>query len=683
VITFEQKMSWILRLEDQRLLRDPAPALPAPVPGKARVVTVAPPPVADLVHLLADGDGRLRRRAALAIGRVGLAAGVAPLTATLAGDAEPEVRQVAAFALGLLGRKEAVSALRAALNDASPLVQGRAAEALSLVGDAGSAQAIGTMVAARVKAGAVAAIAPDDEADTHAPAVEAFRLGVLALGRLKAYDALAASVLDPQGQPLVRWWPVVSAFQRTEDRRALGVLRVFARGESRYGRAFAAKGLGALKDAGSVDVLVALAEQWVAEPRSAISAVRALGQIADRRAAAAIVRLLQAKGLDPLLRIEAVAAAGAVKAGGAMQLLLDLLSDSQPPVRAAALGSLRELDPQQFLVVLSGLDADPHWSVRAALASILATLDPPAALPRLTAMLKDEDARVLPSVLAALRAVRAPGLDGVLRQYLRHDDVAVRAAAATGLGELAPPGAESALVDAWHAAARDTSYVARGAILGALARYGRQAAEGVLREALSDRDYAVRVRAAALLAPLVPLEDVAAAIRPAPIRHPAEYFESPELLAPTVSPHLFIDTDRGTIEIELAVLDAPNACATVVALAAKGFFNGLVFHRVVPNFVAQGGDPRGDGEGGPGFTIRDEFNEQPYLRGTVGLALDWPETGGSQFFITHSPQPHLDARYTVVGRVVSGMDAVDRLQPWDVMRRVRVWDGKTMSGQVQ
>ena len=95
----------------------------------------------------------------------------------------------------------------------------------------------------------------------------------------------------------------------------------------------------------------------------------------------------------------------------------------------------------------------------------------------------------------------------------------------------------------------------------------------------------------------------------------------------------------------------------------------------------QDGDPRGDGEGGPGYTIRDEFNERPYLRGTVGMALDWPETGGSQFFITHSPQPHLDARYTVFGRVVAGMEVVDALQPWDAIKQVRVWDGKTMSGQ--
>jgi cyclophilin family peptidyl-prolyl cis-trans isomerase len=140
---------------------------------------------------------------------------------------------------------------------------------------------------------------------------------------------------------------------------------------------------------------------------------------------------------------------------------------------------------------------------------------------------------------------------------------------------------------------------------------------------------------------------------------------------------VFVETDRGTVEIELAVLDAPLTCDTVVTLARQRFFDGLVIHRVVPNFVVQDGDPRGDGEGGPGFTIRDERNQVPYLRGTVGMALDWPDTAGSQFFITHGPQPHLDARYTAFGRVVAGIEVVDRLQQWDLIRRVRVWDGTT------
>jgi cyclophilin family peptidyl-prolyl cis-trans isomerase len=96
---------------------------------------------------------------------------------------------------------------------------------------------------------------------------------------------------------------------------------------------------------------------------------------------------------------------------------------------------------------------------------------------------------------------------------------------------------------------------------------------------------------------------------------------------------------------------------------------------VVADFVVQDGDPRGDGEGGPGYAIRDEINQRPFLRGTLGMALDWKDTGGSQWFITLSPQPHLDARYTAFGQVLEGMPAVDALEPWDLVEMVRVWDG--------
>jgi cyclophilin family peptidyl-prolyl cis-trans isomerase len=190
-------------------------------------------------------------------------------------------------------------------------------------------------------------------------------------------------------------------------------------------------------------------------------------------------------------------------------------------------------------------------------------------------------------------------------------------------------------------------------------------------DALKDRDWAVRVRAAELLRQQQVTGEVA---RPAATPR-ADSAEFRTVVAPKYSPHAYIETDKGTIEIELAVLDAPLTVANFMTLARKGYFTNVTFHRVVPDFVVQGGDPRGDGEGGPGYTIRDELNERPYLRGTVGMALDWKDTGGSQFFITHSPQPHLDARYTAFGYVVAGMDVVDRLVPTDVIRSVRIWDG--------
>jgi cyclophilin family peptidyl-prolyl cis-trans isomerase len=154
-----------------------------------------------------------------------------------------------------------------------------------------------------------------------------------------------------------------------------------------------------------------------------------------------------------------------------------------------------------------------------------------------------------------------------------------------------------------------------------------------------------------------------------------EAYAGRDLVAPAYSPQAFIETDEGIVQVELAIAEAPLTVRNFIALAGRGFFDGVAVHRVVPNFVVQDGDPRGDGEGGPGYAIRDEINLRPYLRGTVGMALDWADTGGSQWFITHGPQPHLDGRYTVFGQVVAGMDVVDRLARGDTIRRVRVWDG--------
>ena len=202
------------------------------------------------------------------------------------------------------------------------------------------------------------------------------------------------------------------------------------------------------------------------------------------------------------------------------------------------------------------------------------------------------------------------------------------------------------------------------------------AARPLLQEALTDRDWAVRVRARTLLGEQG-VTDVDDAMRPAVAGQQVDSPDWQAIVSPKFSPRVFVDTDKGTVELELAIIDAPLTVANFMSLARKGFFNGIPIHRVVPDFVVQDGDPRGDGEGGPGYTIRDEINQRPYLRGTVGMALDWQDTGGSQFFITHSPQPHLDGRYTVFGQVVNGMDVVDRLVPGDAIRQVRVRDGVT------
>jgi cyclophilin family peptidyl-prolyl cis-trans isomerase len=124
-------------------------------------------------------------------------------------------------------------------------------------------------------------------------------------------------------------------------------------------------------------------------------------------------------------------------------------------------------------------------------------------------------------------------------------------------------------------------------------------------------------------------------------------------------------TGRGDIMLELFGADAPITVWNFMNLARTGYYKGTGFHRVVPNFVAQDGDPRDDGNGGPGYAIRDEMNPRRYERGALGMALSGPDTGGSQYFITHSPQPHLDGHYTVFGRVLRGFPALDAIVQGD------------------
>ena len=672
--TFEQKQSWILRLEDQRVLRDPARSPVAPAVLVRGAGAASGSPVPDLTRLLEDQDARIRRRAALAIGRVGLVEGVLSLLPLLASDPEPEVRQMAAFALGLIGDRSAEEALVAALLDPQALVQGRAAQALGLIGATTAAAAIGRVVAAHVPA--ASAVAPDELGYPLGPSVEAFRLGVYALGQLKAYPALAAATLEGGAAPRVRWWPMAYALQRVEDPRAFDALLSFIQGEGTYGPTFAARGLGALKNAAALSALLPLVDVG-RDSRIVGAAMRALAALGAPDAVPALIQVVVTPDLDPNVRLEAVTALGELRARDAIDLCLDLLSDDWPAMRAAAVRALARIDPESFVLVLSTRDPDVHWSVRVAVAETLETIDAAVALSRLTAMLDDPDRRVIPAVLAGLVHHRAPNVDAVLLERLESPDVVVRMRAARLIGEIRPSQGPAALEEAYRFGVGDTTYLARAAAVDALSAYGLPTAQETLNAALADADWAVRLRAAEHLVGMDPDSNAMTVIRPAPARLAAGGYEDPSLVRPSVSPHVYIETEKGTIQLELAVLEAPITVQSFITLVRAGFFSGLSIHRVVRDFVAQAGDPRGDGEGGPGFTLRNELGELPYLRGTVGVATDWEDTGGSQFFITHSPQPQLDARYTVIGRVINGMAVVDRLQQWDVIRSMTVWDGAT------
>lgn len=132
-----------------------------------------------------------------------------------------------------------------------------------------------------------------------------------------------------------------------------------------------------------------------------------------------------------------------------------------------------------------------------------------------------------------------------------------------------------------------------------------------------------------------------------------------------------IKTEKGDINVDLFEGDAPKTVANFAKLARSGFYDGLIFHRVIPNFMVQGGCPRGDGTGGPGYTIPDEINSNQHLAGSLSMAHAGPNTGGSQFFICHSPQPHLDGVHTVFGRT-QDMAIVNSIRRGDKISKIEI-----------
>src|SRR5918997_1237564 len=131
-----------------------------------------------------------------------------------------------------------------------------------------------------------------------------------------------------------------------------------------------------------------------------------------------------------------------------------------------------------------------------------------------------------------------------------------------------------------------------------------------------------------------------------------------------------LHTNHGPITVEFFDEDAPKTVENFRKLAADGFYDGLIFHRVIPDFMIQGGDPQGTGTGGPGYQFEDEINEHKIVRGTLAMANAGPNTNGSQFFIvTAQATPHLDGRHTAFGRVTSGMEAVDKIEALPTDRR--------------
>lgn len=158
---------------------------------------------------------------------------------------------------------------------------------------------------------------------------------------------------------------------------------------------------------------------------------------------------------------------------------------------------------------------------------------------------------------------------------------------------------------------------------------------------------------------------------PSPSSGPKQYTAPPKMTIDVNKKYTAtIETEKGDIVIELFAKDAPKTVNNFVFLAREGFYNGVTFHRVIPGFMAQGGDPTGMGAGSPGYKFEDEFSQRRHGTGALSMANAGPNTNGSQFFITYAPQPGLDGKHTVFGQVTKGMDVLNRITPRDPMKNI-------------
>jgi cyclophilin family peptidyl-prolyl cis-trans isomerase len=407
-------------------------------------------------------------------------------------------------------------------------------------------------------------------------------------------------------------------------------------------------------------------------------ALRSLATYRDPSLASAAAE--GASDSDPNVRVEALATLAALGGPGAAKMFLGQVDRGAYALRRQALLGLARVDRSAAIAKGAAWITDDEWRTRAAGADALGIVGGDTAVAWLMDLLADSDGRVVARAFEALDDADSVRALGRATSLLAHGDPAVRAVALARLSRAPDLRYLEPALAAFGRAQADPMDDARLAAIGLLAAIANlstgaraEVEAAVLAAHPACSDYLTRRAAqrlpgvAAQWGPAFPLD---------PGRDVGDYREIVRtILLPAERgerlPELMLDTDRGQITIELFGADAPLTVHAMIDLAVRNFFDGGAWHRVVPDFVIQDGDPRGDGRGGPGFALRDELNRRRYDRGAVGMALSGPDTGGSQFFITLEPQPHLDGGYTVIGRVRSGMEAVARTTQGDRIRTVR------------
>lgn len=636
-------------------------------------------PLSEVEPFLRDGDPEVRARAALAVARRG-GERAAALLELAARDPEARVREGVALALGLTGDADlAGEALRMTRRaDGGPAERALAAgSAIQLCGDrAWKEPDFASLLShpepavrrAALRAAVMASRAwKEKPAAVPAGIVDAFSDPATPGDARAAALLVARTVLAPQKPPRSL------ATERPGDALPFLTRVQSAVREDRDPdvRSAAALLLGALAHGGTGGLDALLAAEPVGRVRTSL--VRALGTVEDPAVAAPLLRALRE---DPDFGVRAAAAeALGAKERPALEGVEEALAraaidDPSGLVRVAAteaLGAPATPIGQAALRLQSRSKYSLHRA--AAAAGILEQ----GGIEALAPLLSDPSVRVREAAVDAAGALGRPGL-GPCVDALDDPDPVVAAIAAGHLGGMGAGEAREALAAVLRRQAApvrfpDEGADLRAAALEALGKVAREEALPFARSLVGDPDPAVRAAAAGVLAgpdgtpPTMPLPP---RLRPFPRREELRVSDAG-------APRIRFTTTRGEFVLRTLPSAAPVAVARLLERAREGGYDGTVFHRIVPSFVAQGGDPRGDGSGSGGATARAEFSGEYYLRGTLGVPRSSEkDSGGCQLFFCHGSTPHLDRNYTITGIVAEGQEVLDLLDLGDLILRARV-----------
>jgi HEAT repeat protein/cyclophilin family peptidyl-prolyl cis-trans isomerase len=585
----------------------------------------------------------------------------------------PEVRGAAAAALGRIGARGSRRALEAALWDKTAWVRARAAFALGLLGDSAASAAFvrrlprekdpatrDAMITALGYLGSRRDGSPEIAKSLHAKRLSERWAAALAAARAgdPALSGPLATHADEKSSAMR--WRVAYALGRVGNPAGSEALRKLAKDPVEIVRYHAARALGEVGDAGAGRLLIGLLSDpaW----RVRVNAAHALGALGAREAGPALTAALEDR--DAQVRWEAALALGAIRDSSAIPALTKALEDSASGVvQGAALALLRIRGASAIPVIAPDLDLLPPF-LRSGLMEALGGVPGAAALETLIARARDVSDPA--EAAGAASGLGARGADStaavpVLVSLLSAKDFTVAASAAEALGALRDSTAVPAVAALLRRSGTPQDADVRASAAEALASIGTREALEALSAARHDPERRTRETVCAALG----MPPDSAGVAGPPTMRVEPPYTGPKRTA-------VVRTERGTIEFTLDAAAAPRTVENFIRLARSGFFDGITFHRVVPNFVIQAGCPRGDGWGGPGYEIPCEVSDRPYRTGTVGMALAGKDTGGSQWFITLSPQPRLEGRYTVFGEVTGGLSVAERIMPGDKIVKITI-----------